>query len=85
MQGLIPMSHETAFSTPFSLHQFVAPPFGLFRAPVMFQWLMYRILPCAAYATYDDMLHDDMFLEQVSVVGDWSGVSVAAALSIQSI
>lgn len=40
MQGLIPMSHETAFSTPFSLHQFVALPFGLFRAPVMFQWLV---------------------------------------------
>ncbi len=57
---LSPLSKEnTAFTTPFKLHQFITFPFGLNGAPITFQHLMDKILrPRSAYAAayLDDII-----------------------------
>lgn len=75
---------KTAFSTPFGLYCFVTLPFGLFWSPVMFQYLMNRILhPHNAYTTayVDDIViysndlqwHLQHLSQQELSWGPWDG------------
>lgn len=58
---LTPLSQEKmAFSTPFDLHQFITHLLVLFGAPVMFHWLMDKIL--WLHATYIVTYLDDIMI-----------------------
>lgn len=70
-----------AFSTPYSLYQFVTLLFGLFGAPATFQRLMDRVLrPHAAYpaAYLDDVtIYTDTWAEHV-----WWVVAILESLRL---